>query len=66
MQRIARKYQLQHLIAEGGQSYVYHGWDEVHNRNVAIKILKQPTDSTARSYVIEQFRREAKLRFSPS
>jgi serine/threonine protein kinase len=53
------KYNLLEKLGEGGFGIVYKARDPLHERDVAIKVLK--SDAAASSEIVERFAREARL-----
>ena len=54
---IGNRYQITKLIGKGGMAEVYLAWDNILNREVAIKILK--SDMADDDLALERFKREA-------
>ena len=54
---IGNRYQITKLIGKGGMAEVYLAWDNILNREVAIKILK--SDMSDDDVALERFKREA-------
>jgi len=54
---IADRYELQKLIATGGQASVFRARDRLLDRTVAVKVLEE--SSASDETVVERFRREA-------
>ena len=54
---IGNRYQITKLIGKGGMAEVYLAWDNILNREVAIKILK--SDMSDDDVALERFNREA-------
>lgn len=54
---IGNRYQITKLIGKGGMAEVYLAWDNILNREVAIKILK--SDMADDDVALERFKREA-------
>lgn len=55
--KLAARYRLERLIGEGGMGSVWEGVDELLDRPVAVKLLKE--EVTADSEALQRFRREA-------
>lgn len=53
------RYEIITLVAEGGMSYIYRGYDEVLDRDVAIKVLKPEMVKNEKH--LESFRAEANI-----
>ncbi|HEX9333392.1 MAG TPA: protein kinase, partial [Anaerolineales bacterium] len=53
------RYEIREILGQGGMATVYHAYDPLFEREVALKILKQ--DMLDNSQVRERFERETKI-----
>lgn len=59
--QITKRYQVIKKLGEGGMAVVFHAFDHVLERDVAIKIIKVASDSSSSTdHIIKRFEREVK------
>jgi serine/threonine protein kinase len=59
--QMTKRYQVIKKLGEGGMATVFHAFDHVLERDVAIKVIKVASDSTSSNeHIIKRFEREVK------
>src|SRR5215475_5665779 len=56
---VGRRYEVQQHLATGGMATVFRGWDHLHERPVAIKMLRALDEANPAD--LARFRREARV-----